>query len=382
MPPAGTSRRPRMNARASAARQRRRTEDTMVPDDRKIGEPMDDAMRERPPQATLDAEPYRLPWWLPSTHGQTIGGRLLRRPAPPPFRRERLATPDGDVLLLDHVVNDALAADAPLVVLLHGLEGSARRGYAIHTYRELARYGIRAVGLNFRSCGGEPNRQPRFYHSGDTADIRFVLERLRERDPAARLGAIGYSLGGNALLKYLGEEGAAARVTLAAVAAVSVPYDLDAGARLLDTTPMGRFYTGIFLKTLIAKAEAKAALLAGQCDLERVRRSRSFREFDDAATAPLHGFVSAEDYYARSSSGQFIAAISVPTLLIHAEDDPFIPASAFPHAAVAENPWVQAIITRRGGHVGFIDGPPWRPTFWAERTAARFLAQQLSGGRA
>jgi uncharacterized protein len=320
---------------------------------------------------------YRPPWWLPWSHAQTIAGRLLRRPAPPPFCRERIATPDGDVVLLDFVEDARLGAASPLVLLLHGLEGSARRGYALHTYRELAARDVRAVGLNFRSCGGELNPAPRFYHSGDTADIRFVLELLRARNPHAQLGAIGFSLGGNALLKYLGEEGEPAAALLAGVAAVSVPYDLDAGARLLDSTRMGRFYTRRFLKTLIGKAEAKARLLADRCDLARVRAATTFREFDDAATAPLHGFTSAEDYYTRSSCGPYIPRIRVPTLLLHAEDDPFIPARAFPREAVETNPRVDALISERGGHVGFIDGPPWRPTFWAERTAAEFLAARL-----
>jgi uncharacterized protein len=329
----------------------------------------------------FEAEPYRAPWWLASRHGQTVGGRLLRRQAAPRFRRERVDTPDGDVLLLDFVEEARLPATAPLVLLMHGLEGSARRGYAIETYRQLACHGVRAVGLNFRSCGGEPNRAARFYHSGDTDDIRFVLELLQRRNPGIRLGVIGYSLGGNAMLKYLGEEGEAARATLVAAAAVSVPYDLDAGARLLDSTRMGRFYTRRFLKTLIGKAEAKAALLADRCDMQRVRAARTFRDFDDAATAPLHGFASAEDYYTRASCGPYIPAIRLPTMLLHAEDDPFIPASAFPHGAAAANPWVHAVVTRSGGHVGFIDGKPWRPTFWAERNAARFLAERLHGVR-
>jgi uncharacterized protein len=330
------------------------------------------------PRLRFEAEPYSVPWWLRGAHAQTIAGRLLRRPRPPYFRRERIATPDGDFLDLDHVDDPSLAADAPLVVLFHGLEGSARRGYAIHVYRELAGYGIRSVGLNFRSCSGETNRAPRMYHSGETEDIRFVLKLLRERQPTTPLGIIGFSLGGNAMLKFLGEEGDAAPMLVAAAAAVSVPYDLDAGARHLETTTMGAFYTRRFLKTLVAKTMAKAELVGPHCDLGRVVAARTFREFDDAATAPLHGFESAEDYYRRSSSGPYVASIRVPTLLLHAEDDPFIPFRCFPHDAVAANPSVSVIVHRRGGHVGFIDGQPWRPTFWAERVGARYLAAQLT----
>ncbi|MGH7443546.1 MAG: YheT family hydrolase [Longimicrobiales bacterium] len=292
--------------------------------------------------------------------------------------RERIDTPDGDFIDLDFPPPPSGADEtSPLVLLLHGLEGSARRGYAINVYRALAAHGVRAVGLNFRSCSGEINRTARFYHSGDTDDIRHVVATLRARYAAAPLGIIGFSLGGNALLKYLGEEAGEARGVVSCAVGVSVPYDLAAGADALDTTPMGRFYTGVFLKSLVAKADAKAALLVDRCDIERVRAARSFRDFDDAATAPLHGFAGAEDYYTRSSSKLYLERVRVPTLLLHAADDPFLPARAFPHAEVAANPCLTAAITSRGGHVGFISGPPWRPRFWAEQTAADWFAGKL-----
>ena len=323
--------------------------------------------------ARFQEEPFEPAWWLPSPHGQTIGGRLFRRPAPPEFERIRLDTPDGDFLDLD--LPPAPSANAPVVVLFHGLEGSARRGYAINTYNELFARGIGAVGVNFRSCSGELNRTARFYHSGETSDIRFVLEQLALHYPGRRMGAIGFSLGGNALLKYLGEDGDAARVACAV--AVSVPYDLSAGARVLEKSAAGRFYSSVFIKSLLLKAEAKVTLLADKCDLEKVRRARTFYEFDDAATAPLHGFAGADDYYARSSSAQFVSAIRRPVLLLHALDDPFLPAAAIPRAVIASNPCVQAVITQKGGHVGFIGGSPWAPTFWAEKQATRFLEMML-----
>jgi len=321
-------------------------------------------------------EPFVPARWLRGRHAQTIGGRVLRRERPLPFRRERVETPDGDFVDLDFP-ELGVGAAAPMVVLLHGLEGFARRGYALNVYRELAARGVAAVGLNFRSCSGEPNRKARFYHSGDTGDIRHVLKLLAARWPERHLGAVGFSLGGNALLKYLGEEGAAALVS--AAAAVSVPYDLGAGADLLERNRMGRWYTGMFIKTLIDKAEAKGPLMhAAGIDLERVRRARTFREFDDAATAPLHGFAGAADYYRRSSSAGFVSRIRVPTLLLQADDDPFLPPEAFPWEAVRANPWVQAVLTSGGGHVGFIGGSAFRPVFWAERQAARFLAERLA----
>ena len=315
--------------------------------------------------------PFTAPFWLPSPHGQTIGGRLFRRPGPFALRRERLTTPDDDFLDLDF----APAIDgAPIVLLLHGLEGSAQRGYAINTYRALAERGVTSVGLNFRSCSGEVNRTRRFYHSGETEDIRFILGVLRERYPSSPIGAIGFSLGGNALLKYLGEEGDAAIPT--AAVAVSVPYDLAAGDAFLTQTAMGRFYTRIFVKPLIEKMIAKQHLLDG-IDLEKARNARSFREFDDAVTAPIHGFAGADDYYTKSSSAGFIDKIRKSTLLLHAEDDPFLPASYIPRRAIEANPHVSASIQKEGGHVGFIHGTPWAPQFWAETNAAQFLAEKL-----
>ena len=328
-------------------------------------------------QAPFKVEPFTAAWWLPGAHAQTIAGRVLRPLDLLPLERERLDTPDGDFVDLDFAPEPALAARGrPLVLVLHGLEGSARRGYAYITYRELARAGIRGVGLNFRSCSGEPNRLPRFYHSGDTEDIRHVVRTLRARFPGRPLGAVGYSLGGNALLKYLGEEGE--RTLLSAAVAVSVPYDLDAGERHLAADPVSRVYVRRFLRSLQQKAAAKEDALRDHCDFDAIRRARSFREFDHAATAPLHGFASAEDYYARSSSRGFLLSIRVPTLLVHALDDPFLPPESLPVEAVRDSPWLEAAWTGRGGHVGFIGGTPRRPDFWAERQAARYLAQRLA----
>lgn len=318
-------------------------------------------------------EPFKAPLWLRSPHLQTIGARLLRRRSPSGIRRERVLTPDHDFLDLDFAgdFNDPKA----VVLLQHGLEGSALRGYALNMYAELARYGIASVGLNFRSCSGEINRAKRLYHSGETEDTRFVVQLLHERYPNAAIGAIGFSLGGNALLKFIGEEAAAVRLKCAV--AVSVPYDLGAGADHLGKSAMGRFYTRLFVKALVAKSNAKANLIADSCDFERGLRAQSFREFDDAITAPLHGFAHADDYYERSSSAQFLHRIKIPTLLLHSTDDPFLPRECIPYASMEKNPMLHPLITTTGGHVGFIRGTPVRPRFWAEETAARFLAQCL-----
>ena len=319
------------------------------------------------------ARKFEAPWWLRSPHAQTVGARLLRRRKPQGVRRERVTTPDDDFLDLDFAGD--FTEPKAIVLLQHGLEGSALRGYALNIYHELNKCGIAAVGLNFRSCSGELNRAKRLYHSGETEDTRFVVQLLHERFPAAALGAIGFSLGGNALLKYLGEEAGA--VKLKCAVAVSVPYDLGAGADHLDRSTMGRFYTRIFVNALIRKSQNKADLIGDACDFERGLRARSFREFDDAITAPLHGFAHADDYYEQSSSAQFLPAIRTHTLLLHAQDDPFLPADAIPYSNISRNSSLQAIITERGGHVGFIHGTPVRPRFWAEETAARFLAACL-----
>jgi len=332
--------------------------------------------------AEPDISPYRPAWWLAGPHAQTVAGRLLRRGDVSSLRRERINTPDGDFLDLDFT---PLARDGhPVVLLLHGLEGSARRGYALNTYRELESRGIGAVGLNFRSCSGEPNRLARSYHSGDTGDLAFVLEWIEHRLPRSPTAAVGFSLGGNVLLKWLGENGDVAAGRLVACAAASVPFDLAACADVLDSTRIGRFYVRRFLNTLIAKVEAKREILAGRIDIERVLASRSFREFDDAATAPLHGFRDADDYYARSSSAGFLEHIRVPTLVLHAEDDPFMPGAALPRDVLRSNPSLHPVITRNGGHVGFITGRPWAPRYWAEREAAAFLAARFAaaGGSA
>ena len=298
---------------------------------------------------------------------------MLRRRKPVGIKRERVTTPDDDFLDLDF--HGDFTDPKTIVLLQHGLEGSALRGYALNTYHELDKHGIAAVGLNFRSCSGELNKAKRLYHSGETEDTRFVVDLLHKRYPRAAIGAIGFSLGGNALLKYLGEEGENARLQCAV--AVSVPYDLGAGADALANSAMGRFYTRLFVKALVQKSRSKESLIAESCDFARGLQAQTFREFDDAITAPLHGFAGAEDYYRRSSSAQFLPRITVPTLLIHSVDDPFLPAASIPYSNIKSNPKLQAIITKTGGHVGFIRGTPFKPRFWGEETAAAFLAECL-----
>jgi len=329
------------------------------------------------------AEEFVAPGWLRGAHAQTIGGRLLRTTGGVSFRKERLTTPDGDFLDLEFAAVEGipLPEQAPLVLKLHGLEGSAHSGYSVELARALAGKGVRSVGLNFRSCGGEMNRTARFYHSGETDDLAFVLDHLLQTTPASRLGVLGFSLGGNVLLKYLGEQGAAAERKVRTAVAVSVPYDLAACANRM-TRGFARIYAAFFLRSLRAKVRSKKTQLAGLCELDRVLTATKVRDFDDALTAPLHGFAGAEDYYTRSSAGQFLHAITIPTLLIHSMDDPIAVADSIPHALIAANTHLETAFTETGGHVGFVSGPgPWAPRFWAEERGAGYLAATLMAER-
>lgn len=341
-------------------------------DDRARAEP------EPPPVTTplFSAAPFRPAWWLPGSHLQTLGGKYLRRPGPFPFIRERIDAPDGDFLDLDFGPDPD--PGSPLVLLLHGLEGFTQRPYMVQAALALRNRGIATVGLNFRSCSGEPNLRPRLYHSGETGDALHVLHMLRDRWPGRPLGAIGFSLGGNVLMKLLGEREDGGAELLQAAVGVSVPYDLAAGAIYLEQGTLGWLYGRYFLKSLKAKVRAKEGLLKPILDLEKVYASRTLREFDDHATGPLHGFQNAADYYRKCSCNQFLANIRVPTLLFHARNDPFLPPTAMPHEAVAENPMLFPAFARRGGHVGFLGGDiPALPTFWTEDEGTRFLKEML-----
>jgi predicted alpha/beta-fold hydrolase len=324
--------------------------------------------------------PFRAPPWGTNPHVQTLAGKFLRPEPALPVRRERWITPDGDFLDVDFLPDTG----GPVVLVLHGLEGHTRRAYVLNTFRILQEAGMDPVGLNFRSCSGEPNRRARAYHSGETGDLGFVLSRLAERFPGRKLGVVGFSLGGNVLLKYLGERSpehapadAPGPLPHGAVA-VSVPYDLAAGADLLARTAMGRIYNRYFLNSLRQKAREKSHLLSDRVDLAALGRARTLRQFDDLLTAPVHGFEDASHYYAASSSNQYLALIRTPTLLLHAADDPFLPRDCIPWQVMSANPALHAVVTERGGHVGFVAGGIRRPRFWAETAISRFLGTVLA----
>jgi predicted alpha/beta-fold hydrolase len=317
------------------------------------------------------AEPYRAPWWLPGGNAQTIYASLCVRLARPSVRRERWETPDGDFVDVDRVDG---AADAPLVALFHGLEGGTPSHYARALLAAARARGWRAALPHFRGCGGEPNRLPRAYHSGDSAEIDWILRRLADEAGPAPLHATGVSLGGNALLKWLGERGGAARGLVRAAAAVSAPLDLTAAGTALERG-FNLVYARSFLATLKRKSAAKLARFPGLFDGERVARARTLREFDDAVTAPLHGFRDAADYWARASAKPWLRGIAVPTLVLNAANDPFLPRAHLPRPdEVARCVVLEAPAT--GGHVGFVSGPFPGRYDWLPRRIFAFLEAQ------
>jgi len=232
--------------------------------------------------------------------------------------------------------------------------------------------------MNLRGCSGQPNLLPRAYHSGETGDVDLVLDAIRKRHPDRTVGAWGFSLGGNILLKLMGEREDGGLSAVSAAVAMSVPYDLAAGCALLERSRMGRAYTLYFMRSLKRKMRAKAHLVTDLLDMERVMATRTIPEFDDAATAPLHGFESAPAYYAACSSTGFLQSVRTPTLLLHSLDDPFLPRTAIPERSMEGNPDLTCVITEKGGHVGFLEGTPRRPAFWGDETGADYLARRLS----
>lgn len=324
--------------------------------------------------------PFEAPRGLGNAHLQTMVARLRRGRVPARYARTRLDTDDGDFVDLD--VWPEPDAPTGVCLLLHGLEGSARSGYMVSTSAALAAAGVRAVALNFRSCGGEPNRLPRAYHSGDTGDIERALAWMSRRFPGLPRAAVGFSLGGSALLNLLGRDGGGtdggARPGhraggLVAAAAVSVPYDLAACADALESG-LNRLYAARFLRSLRAKAREKAARFPGRVAPEG-GAARTLREFDDLLTAPMHGFHDAADYYARCSSAQFAGAFSIPTLLVHARDDPIAPIASMPVKTLRRLPHVSLALTERGGHLGFLDRHLGTgPGGWLERTITGYVS--------
>ncbi len=319
-------------------------------------------------------KPYRAPWWLPGPHLQTIYPVLALRTRTPRYRRTRWELPDGDFTDLDWVDGPP---GAPLVVLFHGLEGDSRSPYASALMQAVSRRGWRGVVPHFRGCGGEPNRLPRAYHSGDADEIGMILERLH-RETGGPLFAAGVSLGGNALLKWLGREGPAAGRLVRAAAAACAPLDLVAAGASLRRG-FNRFYTREFLRTLKPKTLAKLERHPGLFDRAAMQRARDFDAFDDLFTAPVHGYAGVLDYWTRASSKPDLMHVSVPTLVINARNDPFLPGRHLPGPAEV-SPAVTLEQPAEGGHVGFVSGPFPGHIRWLPERVLGFFAARLADG--
>jgi len=297
---------------------------------------------------------FRAPRWQPGGHVQTIWPALFSRRfdgAAPVFRRERWATPDGDFIDVDWQGEDRAM---PLLVLFHGLEGSSSSHYAQAFAVEAARRGWRFAVPHFRGCSGEINLAPRAYHSGDHEEVGWMLARFYSLHDGPVLAA-GISLGGNALLRYAEEAGESAAARVVAIAAVSAPLDLAAGARAIGRGFGRQVYTRMFLRTMKSKAFVKLRQHPGLFDARAMRAARDLRDFDEVFTGPLHGFAGADDYYARASAKPQLARIRIPALVLNARNDPFLPAAALPRATEV-GAHVTLCQPRHGGHVGFALG--------------------------
>ncbi len=322
---------------------------------------------------------YRAPAWLPGGNLQTLYPALLARRPAVNYGRRRWDTPDGDFIDLDWAENQDRGSGLekstrPLLVLFHGLEGSSNSHYARALMHAALARGWRGVVVHFRGCSGELNRLPRAYHSGDSAEIDWILRRLKQQQEGAALHALGVSLGGNALLKWLGEQGGAATAILRSAAALSAPLDLHAAGTALEQG-FNMVYTQHFLVSMKKKSLLKLQMHPRLFDAERVRAARTLREFDDLVTAPLHGFAGVDDYWTRASSKPWLSRIAVPTLLLNACNDPFLPAAALPKPQEI-SATVTAAFPETGGHVGFISGAFPGTLDWLAQAAIDFMSEK------
>jgi predicted alpha/beta-fold hydrolase len=321
---------------------------------------------------------FKPAWWLRNSHLQTIYSAFLRNvPNPPDYRRERLTTPDHDFIDIDYCGT----GNQPLIILIHGLTGSSQSDYIKGLQTVLLKQGFRSAALNFRGCSGQSNNRARSYHSGETEDIHFLYQTLRQREPETLLGVVGFSLGGNVVLKWLGEQGD--QLKLFAAVAVSVPLQLNICATKLDNG-FAKCYRGNFMKELKDYIHVKLRHLENiglAQEAEKIKELgdlstiNSFWQYDDRVVAKLHGFNDVHDYYRRSSSRQYLKSISVPTLLIQSLDDPFMTKEVLPGLNEISS-YVHLELTQHGGHVGFISGLiPFRPEYWLEQRIPEFLTE-------
>lgn len=324
---------------------------------------------------------FKPAWWLPGGVLQTLWMDMGKQPKAPAYRRERLATPDGDEVILDHIDQPDVGAPKARVVLLHGLEGHSGTPRLVGLAKMAAERGFAVTVINSRGCATEPGeserfvvpRTPRLYYSGDIADLDFVVRTLRKRDPKERIGVVSVSWGANTMMRWLGVRGDAC---CDAAVSIGAPYDLaTSGQRML--TGMGPRSVSLFLKTIVIKLEALIAKfpeVATRVDLAHVRQARSFNDIDDRVWAPLHGFKGVADFHARCSSMPVLSRIAVPTLAISAENDPLNPAEDIARAKASASSQVRFEVTRGGGHAAqFAGNTPWTSFSWNEQAAGTWL---------
>jgi predicted alpha/beta-fold hydrolase len=319
----------------------------------------------------IDVSSFRPPALMSAASIQTILPSLARRPADPGFKREILELPDGDFLELDWLTSGA----GVLAVVNHGLEGSTASTYLRGMALALRAAGYDVLAWNMRGCGTERNRLKTWYHSGQSDDLRLVLKRALEAHKGPVV-LIGFSIGGNILLKYLGEEGNQVSSQVKAAVAISVPMDLESSADEL-ARPSKSMYMSYLLKPLRARILEKAARFPGEFDVQGIDTIRTFHEFDARFTAPFHGFSSIQDYWGRASSLPYIGSITLPTLAVSALDDPFLSTQCFPFETARASKCVFLEVPKHGGHVGFVSGLSLQST-WVERRAIEFLQPYIS----
>jgi len=315
---------------------------------------------------------FKPAWWLPGGHLQTIGPSLIKRKFNIKFQRERLYLPDGDFVDLDWTFGDETG---PIIIMLHGLEGSIKSSYSKGMLNALKNNGFRAVFMHFRGCSGEHNHSQKAYHAGETHDFNYVVQTIRQRFPSIPLAAIGYSLGGNVLLKYLGET--QMNNPLTSAVAISVPFKLN---RLADRIQKG--FSAVYQRHLLSQIRKKMLdknkYIPFSLNLSKLHKIKTFWQFDGEFTAKIYNFKDAHIYYEKSSSAYYLSQIKKPTLIIHALNDPFLYVDAIPNPSdLPDN--VRLELFESGGHMGFIGGGlPWRPKFWLEERVPDYFKKILA----
>lgn len=325
----------------------------------------------------MSASEFVPAWWLQGAHLQTLWGKLFRKLPAAPTTREAWTAPDGEIVEVHRLKSPGSKSR---LVLLHGLEGSVRSHYAQGLLWQAQKRGWNADLLIFRTCGAAESTRPRMYHSGETTDLGWVVDRIIAENSSTSIGLVGVSLGGNVLLKYLGERGPDLADQVCAAAAISVPFDLEQSSRHINRG-FSKVYQWHFMRTLRRKARAKLQQFPQLAELSRVEAAETMYDYDNVMTAPVHGFRDASDYYTQSSSIHWINSIAIPTLLLSAADDPFLPAEALDRVRVlaGENPNLVVEFHPHGGHVGFIGGSnPVQPVYYAEQRAADFVSSFIA----